>query len=121
VRVAVAAAVLESEREAGRGAELGIAGGTSAKMNASRTFDSAPNARPAMPCAECAGPSRSSHGFRVTNASAAFWPLPEKLKPSTLTICETSGWFRKKPSACCITANVRPCVAPGGSCTFAIR
>ena len=81
----------------------GIAGGTSAKMNASRTFDSAPNARPAMPGAECSGPSRSSHGFRVTNASAAFWPLPEKLKPSTLTICETSGWFRKKPSACCIT------------------
>jgi hypothetical protein len=28
----------------------------------------------------------------VTKASAAFWPWPEKLKPSTLTMLRTSGW-----------------------------
>ena len=50
----------------------------------------------------------------------AFWPVPEKLKPNTLTMLCTSGCFRKKPSACFITAIVRSCVAPGGSCTMAM-
>ena len=70
------------------------------------------------------GPEEHGHspqGFSVTKASAAFWPLPEKLKPSTLTILSTSGWLRKNASACCMTASVRVCVAPGGSCTLAMR
>ena len=91
-----------------------------AKMKASRTRESAPMARPASACAECSAPFLSSHGFKVTNASAAFWPWPEKLKPSTLTILSTSGWPRRNFSACCITASVRACVAPGGSCTLAM-
>ena len=90
-------------------------------MKASRTLESAPKARPASACAECSAPLRSSQGLSGTKASAAFWPLPEKLKPSTLTILSTSGCCRKKLSACCITASVRVCVAPGGSCTLAIR
>jgi len=51
-------------------------------------------------------------------ASAAFWPWPEKLKPSTLTMLCTSGCFSMKPSTCCITPSVRSTVAPGGNCTF---
>ena len=90
-------------------------------MKASRTFESAPNARPASACAECSAPFLSSQCLSGTKASAAFWPLPEKLKPSTLTILSTSGWLSMKLSACCITASVRACVAPGGSCTLAIR
>ena len=98
----------------------GIGGGLSAKMNASRTPISAPKPRPASACAEWAAPSRSFQSFSGTKASAAFWPVPEKLKPSTLTMLWVSGWFRKKPSACFITASVRSCVAPGGNCTLAM-
>ena len=99
----------------------GIDGGASAKMNASRTPINAPNARPASDCDECSGPLRSLQSFSGTNARPAFWPWPEKLKPITLTMLCTSGCLSMKPSTCFITSSVRPCVAPGGSCTLTIR
>ena len=63
-------------------------------------------------------PLRSLQSFSVTKARPAFWPLPEKLKPSTETMFCTSGCASMKASTCCITASVRFCVAPGGSCTL---
>ncbi len=87
-------------------------------MKASFTLIIAPKVRPASPCAECSGPLRSLQSFSGTKARPAFWPWPEKLKPITLTIEATSGCASRKRSACCITASVRPCVAPGGSCTL---
>jgi hypothetical protein len=80
--------------------------------------DRPPNARPTSACADCPGPGRWSQSFSVTKASAAFWPLPAKLKPSTLTMFCTSGCCSIQPSTCCITSSVRFCVAPGGSCTL---
>jgi len=64
----------------------GIGGGLIAKMNASRTPISAPMPRPASDCAEWSAPLRSLQSFSGTNASAAFCPVPEKLKPITLTM-----------------------------------
>ena len=87
-------------------------------MNASFTPIIAPKVRPASACAVCPGPSRSCQSFSVTKASAAFWPWPEKLKPSTLTMLLTSGCLSMKPSTCSITASARLVVAPGGSCTL---
>ena len=96
----------------------GIGGGLSGKMKASRTPDSAPKARPASACAESPSPLRSSQSLSVTKARPAFWPWPEKLKPSTPTMLCTSGCLRMKPSTCFMTSSVRSCVAPGGSCTL---
>ncbi|EWS63939.1 hypothetical protein Y695_02826 [Hydrogenophaga sp. T4] len=69
----------------------GMGGGLSGKMNASRIPDSAPKARPATAWAALPSPERSDQSLSVTNASAAFWPWPEKLKPSTPTMLCTSG------------------------------
>ncbi|MCY1556598.1 hypothetical protein D9M68_933590 [compost metagenome] len=95
-----------------------MGGGLSGKMNASRTPESAPKARPATASAELPGAVRSSQSLSVMNASAAFWPWPEKLKPSTPTMLCTSGCWSMNPSTCFITASVRSCVAPGGNCTL---
>ena len=95
-----------------------MGGGDSGKMKASRTPESAPNARPASACADWPSPSRWSQGLSVTNASAAFWPWPENEKPSTPTMLCTSGCLRMKSSTWAITLRVRSWVAPGGSCTF---
>ncbi|MDT4844248.1 hypothetical protein FQZ97_781990 [compost metagenome] len=96
----------------------GMGGGLSGKMNASRMPESAPKARPATAWAELPSPERSDQSLSVTKASAAFWPWPEKLKPSTPTMLCTSGCWSMNPSTCFITASVRSCVAPGGSCTL---
>jgi hypothetical protein len=95
-------------------AQFGNGGGLSGKMKASRMPIRAPKARPATSCAELAGAVRSSQSLSVTKASAAFWPWPEKLKPSTPTMLCTSGCLSMKPSTCCITSRARACVAPGG-------
>ena len=92
-----------------------MGGGLKGKMNASRTPISAPKARPAKSCALLPGAVRSLQSLSVTNASAAFWPWPEKLKPSTPTMLCTSGCLSMKPSTCSITARVRSWVAPGGN------
>ena len=74
-RVAVAAAVLQAEGEAGRVAELGDRRRTQREdERVAHARQIAPNARPAIACAECSGPLRSPQAFSVTNASAAFWP-----------------------------------------------
>jgi hypothetical protein len=99
----------------------GMDGGLSGKMNASRMPLRPPNARPAKSCADAARRLALGQSLRVTKASAAFWPWPEKLKPSTLTMLCTSGCLSMKPSTCCITSSARACVAPGGSCTLTSR
>ena len=96
----------------------GMGGGLKGKINASRMPDKPPNARPATSCADWPGPWRSLQSLSVTKANAAFCPWPEKLKPRTPTMLCTSGCFRMNCSTCSITASVRSCVAPGGSCTF---
>ena len=93
----------------------GMAGGLSAKMNASRTPDSAPMARPAMASAVCSAPARSDQSLRVTKDRPAFCPWPEKLKPITATMFLTSGCLSMKSSTFSTTAWVRSSVAPGGS------
>ncbi len=99
-----------------------MGGGLKGKMKPSRTPPIiAPKALPASAWALCSGPLRSSQGLSGTKASAAFWPAPEKLKPSTLTILSTSGWAMKKPSTFLMTASVRSSAAPGGNCTFTTR
>ena len=48
----------------------------------------------------------------------AFWPWPEKEKPSTPTMLSTSGCLSMNFSTCSIADSVRSCVAPGGNCTL---
>ena len=95
-----------------------MGGGLTAKMKASRTDIIAPNTRPASAWADWPGLARSAQSLSVTKASAAFWPLPEKLKPSTPTMLCTSGCLSTKPSTFSITSSVRFWVAPGGNCTL---
>ena len=58
---------------------------------ASRMLCSAPVARPASDMALSSGLVRSPQSFRVAKASAMFCPVPEKLKPTMLTMLATSG------------------------------
>ncbi|MNV63630.1 hypothetical protein D3C71_1562340 [compost metagenome] len=98
----------------------GMGGGLKANTKASRTPDIAPMMRPAIASAECSAPWRSPQSLSVMNARPAFWPWPEKLKPSTLTMLETSGCCSANFSTSSITAWVRCSVAPGGSWTLAM-
>jgi hypothetical protein len=97
------------------------AAGSAGKMKASRMPIRRAEGAPGQGLRRTAGPVRSAQSFSVTKASAAFWPWPEKLKPSTPTMLCTSGCLSMKPSTCCITSSARSCVAPGGSCTLTSR
>ncbi|MNE98978.1 hypothetical protein D3C80_1975820 [compost metagenome] len=58
---------------------------------------------------------RCDQSFSVENAKAAFWPLPEKLKPRITTVSLIPGSLALCASSCSATATVRFLVAPGGS------
>ena len=51
----------------------------------------------------------------VVNASAAFWPLPEKLKPRIIVVLPTPGSRALCASICSATLIVRTWLAPGGN------
>ena len=89
-------------------------------MKPSRTALSAPVMRPDSDIASSPLPERSPQSFSVANASAMFWPSPEKLKPWIDTRSLTSGCCITNSPAWAITACVRSWVAPGGSCVFRI-
>ena len=88
--------------------------------NASRMLLRAWVARPASEPADCSSVVRSDQSFSVAKASAMFGPVPEKLKPTMLTMAASSGCFIMYVSTSFITSTVRSWVAPGGSCTFTI-
>ncbi|MCY1410293.1 hypothetical protein D9M71_256590 [compost metagenome] len=77
----------------------------------------APNAafaRSAMAAAE-SWLSRSDQSLRVVKARAAFWPLPEKLKPRITVLSATAASSALCASICSATCTVRFLLAPGGS------
>ncbi|MCY1439305.1 hypothetical protein D9M71_555370 [compost metagenome] len=58
---------------------------------------------------------RSDQSLSVVKPSAAFWPLPEKLKPRISVLLPTPGSVALCASICAATASVRARLAPGGS------
>lgn len=71
-------------------------------------------ARSAMDCAESSLP-RCDQSLRVVKVSAAFCPLPEKLKPRITVLSPTPGSPALCASICSTTWIVRFLLAPGGS------
>ena len=73
-------------------------------------------ARRAMACAVFSSPLRSDQFFRETNAIPAFWPLPLKLKPSTVKITSVLAFslVRNHSRTWRLTSAVRTAVAPAG-------
>ncbi|MNG34790.1 hypothetical protein D3C84_1213650 [compost metagenome] len=71
-------------------------------------------ARSAMALAESSLP-RSDQSLSVLKARAAFWPLPEKLKPKITTLSRIPGSVALCASTCSATCTVRFLLAPGGS------
>ncbi|MOA06127.1 hypothetical protein D3C78_1257500 [compost metagenome] len=59
--------------------------------------------------------SRIDQSFSVLNASAAFWPLPEKLKPRMMVLSPIPDSVALCASICSTTCTVRFLLAPGGS------
>ncbi|MCY1298883.1 hypothetical protein D9M70_483900 [compost metagenome] len=76
---------------------------------AKRSFTAAASAS-----ADCSSP-RWDQSLKVGNASAAFSPMPEKLKPVTRKDEATASRGCRKPSSSRTAASVRARVAPGGS------
>ncbi|MNC19676.1 hypothetical protein D3C75_676130 [compost metagenome] len=58
---------------------------------------------------------RSDQSLSVVKASAAFCPLPEKLKPRIKVVLPTPGSSALCASICAATCSVRMRLAPGGS------
>ena len=85
-----------------------------AKATASLSSLKAPLARSAIADAESWAP-RSDQSLRVVKASAAFCPLPEKLKPRIIVVLPTPGSLALCASICSTTLIVRFWLAPGGS------
>ncbi|MNG08696.1 hypothetical protein D3C84_920730 [compost metagenome] len=71
-------------------------------------------ARSAIDCALSSAP-RSDQSLSVVKASAAFWPLPEKLKPRIRVVLPTPGSVLLCASICAATCSVRARLAPGGN------
>ncbi|MNI68921.1 hypothetical protein D3C73_1246440 [compost metagenome] len=89
-------------------------GGSTAKATASLIWLTAMLARSAMELAEASLP-RSDQSLSVVKASAAFWPLPEKLKPRITVLSPTPGSVALCASICSTTCTVRFLLAPGGN------
>ncbi len=92
------------------------------KMKASLTWLSAAMPRWAMEEAADSSSVRSSQSVSLTKAMPAFWPMPAKLKPCTLSTDSTysDSFSRKWFSSARIDSMVRSWVAPTGVCTIAI-
>ena len=85
-----------------------------AKAIASLSSLKAALARSAIAAAESLAP-RCDQSFNVVKASAAFCPLPEKLKPRIIVVLPTPGSLALWASICSTTLMVRFWLAPGGS------
>ncbi|MNE27154.1 hypothetical protein D3C80_1205500 [compost metagenome] len=59
--------------------------------------------------------SRCDQSLSVVKASAAFWPLPEKLKPRITVLLATAASSTLCASICSATCTVRCLLAPGGN------
>ena len=65
------------------------AGGAIARITASRTVEKYRVARVASACTDCDAFLRSSQSLSFTNTRPEFWPVPVKLKPTTVSTPST--------------------------------